>query len=321
MKLNSGIDLSARSRGAIKLLFIIVALSFFLYQAADQPTRKLDHAWLLYVIVGLLVNQLGNHVVTYRMQIILGAFEIKLTHLKALKVHLQSLFYFLVIPSPVAVDLARAQKVRSAATSSTLSTIGLAVVTDRVIGLIGSIVIVILFAPAVWPSLNFELINIKSSIFIIMAIAVLGTAILYKVIGNQALKEQLLQFRGFCARHRLVFFKAILLSIIINILVGLSVCAFALAMGLTFSPLIIITGLAAALFGMLVPISVAGIGASEAFASGIFVLFDIDILDAAIIAFLAYGARVAGGVLGAFWEISDGLNQVMTRPRKESRRG
>lgn len=244
------------------------------------------------------------------MQLVLNIFAMKIKHLDAMKVHLQSLFYFLLIPMPVAVDVSRYQKIRKSIRNAEFKQVSASVITDRLIGLIGAFVVILLSLPFMYAQLNAELLNANILLLMFVVTSLLLLATFIRLRGDARIASALNNLLTLLGSKGTVVGIAVLVSVVINIIVACAVYLFACAVGLKVDLSVIIIGSAVSLFGMIVPVSFAGIGISEALAGGTFVLFGAAPLDATYLALAGYFSRVVGGLQGGAWEIFDGLVDI-----------
>jgi hypothetical protein len=138
-------------------LKLVVAPVGLIWLVTSLFTDKLFSAtnpiWPL-LSIALILNQLALTMFAFRMRMALRAFGIDVSLYQAQRIHLQSMFYFFVLPMTVGLEAARFGKIKYLLNAQT-SGIGLAssLLVDRLIGALAAV----LLAIAVWPMLDFQI--------------------------------------------------------------------------------------------------------------------------------------------------------------------
>src|SRR5207237_9242534 len=90
-----------------KLLVVPIGLGILAMQVASDPHLRLVSIDPKALLVALAVNQAALLLFAMRMQLALRAFGATLTIGQSLRVHLQPMFYFFVLPMTVGWEVAR----------------------------------------------------------------------------------------------------------------------------------------------------------------------------------------------------------------------
>src|SRR5436190_10418564 len=98
---------------ALKLLLVPIGLAILASQLMRDPRLGVVGLDPVLVVAALLVNQVALLLFAMRMRLALRVFGIGLTLMQSLRVHLQSVFYFFVLPMTVGLELARFAKIKS----------------------------------------------------------------------------------------------------------------------------------------------------------------------------------------------------------------
>lgn len=86
-------------------------------------------------MLAIVVNQLALWVFSLRMRSVLEAFDIQISRLQAHKIHLQSVFYYFVLPMTIGLEMSRYVKVKALVGDGLKPLmLGAALLADRIAG-------------------------------------------------------------------------------------------------------------------------------------------------------------------------------------------
>ena len=106
--------------GAFRLVVVPAALIWVLSRVTGLTWTPAALASPTALLVGLVVNQIALCVFALRMQLVLRLFEVRIGWLPALRIHLQSMFYFFALPMTVGLEIARYVKIRAIEPAATV---------------------------------------------------------------------------------------------------------------------------------------------------------------------------------------------------------
>jgi uncharacterized membrane protein YbhN (UPF0104 family) len=297
----------------LKLLVVPVGLGLLAAGLTRDSRFGSLHFDALPLIAALLVNQLALTLFAARMQVVLRVFGMALTLLQGLRVHLQSMFYFFVLPMTVGLEVARFAKVRSllgekAATSS----LAYALLGDRVVGAAAAFVI----ALALLPFMRFEALATWTGPagwlpWGLGAVAVASLALLHPRVREHA--AQLLALLR-TEHRRLAWSFAI--ALVTHACFASAIYIAAVGAGIPIGAVQALFAVSAAMLFVVVPVSFAGVSPVEAANFGVVAAMGFTLDQAAMFAFLVYLAKLVAAVEGAAWELYEGsghLSRMLTQ--------
>ena len=292
---------------ALKLLVVPAGLALLAIElAGDARLGAITiHAGLL--AAALAVNQAALTLFAARMQVTLRVFGVALTLVQGLRVHLQSMFYFFVLPMTVGLEVARFAKIRSllgerAATGA----LTYALLADRLVGAGAALAI----ALALLPFVRFERLATfgASTAWWPWAVAVAGVMLLGLL--SQRLREHAAKLLALLrAEHRRLAF-AFAIALVTHACFALGIHLAALGAGIPIEFLQSLFAVSAAMLFVVVPVSFAGVSPVEAANVGVLVAMGFTIEQAGLFALIAYLAKLVAAIEGAAWEIAEGGGEL-----------
>ena len=158
----------------LKLVLVTGGLLLLLHWALqrlpdDRPALDL---WSL--LGAVLLNQLALYAAAWRLQATLAAFGVSIRRGQAMRIHLQSLFYFFFVPMSVGLEIARFLKVRDIDPTVSAKRLLFALLFDRVLGLAGVLMVVGILLPIVLPALLPQLWHPGWLLFAVVVAAIIG---------------------------------------------------------------------------------------------------------------------------------------------------
>jgi len=288
---------------AIKLIAVPAGLIWLVSELLADT--RLEHVqidpWLL--AAALATNQLALLLFALRMRIVLSAFDIVLSLHQTIRIHLQSMFYFFVIPMTVGLEAARFAKIKSAAAGSTIPStdLGAALLTDRLIGAFAALAI----ALALCPFIQFQMPadwRFNTSALWLPAIGLIVMAIFLRFLFRQLLSD--LAAKWLVRLGNLM--KAFAVSLIVHFLFCLGIFLAALAIAIPIELHQVVFVVSASMLFVVLPFSFAGVGPIEAANIALLLSLGMSTEQAVVFALISYLARLAAAFEGAAWEIWEG---------------
>lgn len=287
----------------VKLLAVLVFLALVSIKLVNEPHArlfKLSPAWL---IAALLINQIALCLFALRMRLVLRIFAIRISYFQSLRIHLQSMLYYFVVPMTVGLEAARFAKIRNrlGATVGTAN-LGAALVGDRLIGAVAAVI----WAGALLPVISVHLVVHQNWKVPLLIAGIVFTIAVLLVLLYGRLRFYLRELIRLFHAGR----KAVFLSLIVALLTALF---FALAVyfavrgaGLQISFIQTLFAISAAMLFIVIPVSLAGVSPAEAAAVGVMAGMGISLEQAALFALLTYIARLIAAFEGGIWELYEG---------------
>lgn len=302
-------DLFSREhRGAIacRLAVIVAGVGVLL---AQGPWR--DAAWPVHAgrtaLLALAVNQLTLVLTATRFHRVLSANHLHTPWRAIFAIHLQSMFYFFFVPMTVGLELSRFAKLKRLHPGVPNTALGATILLDRFVGVAGALVFTALSLP--WVALH-EHTAVTLGWQRALALAGAGIVAFLALLAWPRARHQLLEAWRVVAPncHRLG--PAALLT-------ALSQAAFAYAVQQSAAAFGIDIGFAATLFAVsasmlfiVLPVSFAGAGPSEAACAALFAMLGLPAREALIASGLVYGLRLVAALQGAAVEIVSDLRSL-----------
>lgn len=296
---------------AVKLIAVPAGLIWLIRKLLADP--RLGHVpfdpWLL--AAALITIQLGLLFFAVRMRMVLSAFGIALSFRQTIRIHLQSMFYFFVIPMTVGLEAARFAKIKEAVVESTISSavLGVALLTDRIIGALAALFIAVAMLPFVqfqipadW-HLNATLLWISAA----GGFAVVAAILLSRL--RSYLMTLIAQWRGHLGRLS----KAFVVAIMVHAFFCFGIYLAARSISIPIEPHQALFVISAAMMFIILPFSVAGAGSMEI--AGVAMLLALGMSTEQAVAFtlLSYLARMVAAFEGGIWEIWEGGLMAISR--------
>lgn len=226
---------------------------------------------------------------------------IAISSLNAVKIHLQSQFYFFCVPV-VGMDAARFLKIKNSSTfPTTNSSVAKVLIYDRLAGVLGALVVALACLPFLQTSayiVGLIILSVLTFLFIAYILFVILTRftrlrnILVSVIERKSLNSLV----------KLVLIEGALSSAFMSISVVLG----GFALGLDFDPIMVVMGASIAMLANAVPINLFGLGPAELAMGSIYILLGISVEVSLALVSLSFLGRLIGAFEGASLEgVSD----------------
>ena len=96
-----------------KLTIVPLLLAYLIFDFIKQSSLTTLNLNIWIIVAALIVNQIGLMLFAIRMHLILHIFNINISYFQSLRIHLQSMFYFFVLPMTVGMEAARYVKINN----------------------------------------------------------------------------------------------------------------------------------------------------------------------------------------------------------------
>ena len=292
---------------AFKLIIVPIGIGWVMYKAGSEG-GVFATVWRSDLILAALVlNEVALWMLSVRLARILSIFSASLSTVEAFKINLQSLFYFLVVPTSLGMETLRYLRINQAVPQLSKTETVSALLLDRLIGVASALII---FAVAGWwtvprlsASISFGYQLLLLPILIAGGIVMLTFAWSKWGTSLSGLVSVLL-----AARYKVLLLIAY--GAAIQALTVLAIWFAANGLGFKAGLADIGWGVMGATVLMILPLSIAGLGAGELGGVALLIAVGSDHKTALAIIFLAYLGRVAGGIQGAVLEFLDGAKML-----------
>jgi uncharacterized membrane protein YbhN (UPF0104 family) len=297
-------------RTVLKILVVAGCLVYLMSRLTNgpAPSNLVEPAALLAAIV---VNQIALTLFAVRMRAVLSLIDIDLTFRDSIRIHLQSMFYFFVVPMTVGLELARFLKIRSLAPKADGLKLGAALVFDRLVGagcalLIALVLLAFMQLPLITPSPLWALAALGGA-----AIAFFAARTLPRL--RQAAAVSLALGREHPGR----LLGIVAISIVMHVTSAIAILLAAGAFGIAIDLLQTLFAVCGGMILMVLPVAFGGFGPADAGATGLLILLGQPPGVAVTVAALIFAARLIGGIEGGIWEIADSGVEAISRVRTD----
>ncbi|RYG38734.1 MAG: flippase-like domain-containing protein [Burkholderiales bacterium] len=270
-----------------------------------------------WMIPALVLNEIALTLFGVRMQFLLSTLGVMLRWRDAFRVHLQSMFYFFIVPMTVGVEIARFAKIRAALPGTPAKRILPALLLDRMVGAGSGAML----AAVMWPFVQFDaapwLDASTAALWICLGgMAMIGGAVLIRRV-RLAITEVIHAILASWRRVSLIF----VLSICMHVVFALGIYCAAQAFLIDIALIEILFAVAAGSLLVAIPVSLGGVGAADVTTVTIFVAMGHTLEQSILLGALPYLARLVGAVQGGVWEMLDGGAESIARTRTLMRAG
>jgi glycosyltransferase 2 family protein len=282
--------------GLVRLVLVPAAL-IWIVSSISSATLAAVVSDPTSLLTGLLVNQIALCLFALRMQLVLQLFALRIGWFAALRIHLQSVFYFFALPMTVGLEIARLIKIRQIQSGATVMQISSALLLDRLLGAGSAFAVVILCMPFV----NAPIVPDVPSWAWLMGMALSVATCLIVVVSPWG-RAQLAKFLGLVQGRWVGLAALFLFSMVMHVVFAAGVQFAARGLDLPISLLNTLVAVAGGMLLLVVPVSLAGLGPAEAGAAGLLFAMGYSPAIALAVGVLPYLARLVGALEGAVWE-------------------
>jgi uncharacterized membrane protein YbhN (UPF0104 family) len=296
----------------LRILVVAGGLVYLISRVNDGPAPATLIAPFA-LVAALTVNQIALTLFAVRMRAVLALIDVDLTFMDSIRIHLQSMFYFFIVPMTVGLELARFLKIRSVAPQVDRLKLSVALVFDRLVGagsalLIALVLLAFMPRPLITPSPLWALAALGGA-----AVAFFAARALPRL--RRAVVESLALVRERPGSLLRILAVSVAMHMTSAIAILLASAAFGIAIDL-FQTLFAVCG---GMILMIVPVAFGGFGPADAGATGLLVLLGRPSGVAVTVAALIFAARLIGGLQGGIWEIADSGVEAISRLRVDRR--
>ncbi|MBL8670638.1 MAG: flippase-like domain-containing protein [Alphaproteobacteria bacterium] len=296
----------------LKLLAVPLGVGLavdWLLGSAEQQDRAAN-LWL--ILLSLAINRATVAVAALRLKATLAAFAVHLPWSDAHRIHLQSMFYYVVVPMQVGLEISRFFKVRAVAIGVTTPRLLLALLADRAVGMSAAVGIALATLPFVTLRAERGIALDRDALLVAGAIAAAGCA---AALAVPRIRRLLLRIWEATAGRRGFLLASGLLSIVIMLGWTGAIYVATLGLGIETAPVAFLFGSMAGVLGTVVPLSLIGAGPGEAAAVAAFVLLGVEQQAAVVIALVGYLAKLVTAIEGGVWEIAGDARRMIAGRR------
>ncbi|MDC0387469.1 hypothetical protein OAN74_01150 [Gammaproteobacteria bacterium] len=231
---------------------------------------------------------------------------IAISFLNAVKIHLQSQFYFFCVPI-VGMDAARFFKIKNSCSfPTTNSSVAKVLIYDRLAGVIGALVVALACLPFLQTSAHIVGLIILS-VLTFLFIACILIVMLARFTKLRNILVSVIERKSLNSLIKLVLIEGAMSSAFMSISVVLG----GFALGLEFDPIIVVLGASIAMLANAVPINLFGLGPAELAMGSIFILLGISVEVSLALVSLSFLGRFIGAFEGASLEGASDLSSAL----------
>lgn len=293
--------------------FVLWLISQSLANEHYNEILKID--WL-FIVPAIIVNQIALILFAIRMQVMLGLFNITISRLQSLRIHLQSMFYFFALPMTVGLEAARFAKIKSIAGEGAQAvTLGSALLTDRLIGALVSL----FFSAILFSSVNFEM-SPQWNMRVSLAVVLGGGGLIFLLSLHGRIRSYIREAIGLIFSERKGLWIAVIAAVSTHLVFALGIYLAAMAVHLQITFIQTVFAVSTAMLFVIFPVSFAGVGPVEAATFGVLLGLGVPMEQAVIFAFISYVAKLIAAFEGGGWELYEGgeyVSQLLLKMRKE----
>ncbi len=262
-----------------------------------------------FIVFAIIVNQVALTLFAFRMRKVLDVFGMKVSWSQSLRIHLQSMFYFFVLPMTVGLEAARFAKIKTIVGNDVqILTLGSALLADRFIGALAALVL----AVVLFPFMNFTILSQWDTQSAgVVFIGCSGLILLMFLHGG--VRAHVRETIRLIHSVRRGLWVALMVSISTHVVFafGIYIAAIGTQLEITFPQTLF--AISAAMLFVILPISFAGISPVEAAAFGLLLSLGISADQALVFVFISYSAKLIAAFEGGGWELYDGGEYVSRR--------
>lgn len=293
----------------LKASLVVAGLGLLVSWAADSLPVDRSAVSPFAVALAVLLNQAALYAAAERLRATLAAFDMTISRGQAFGIHLRSLFYFFFVPMSVGLEISRFFAIRAICPGASGRRLLLALLIDRLLGVLAAFLVVVALVGAVLPELAPRHVNPWWYLGAVALACLLGAALLAHGTLRRYARD-LVEALG-STGPRLVI--PIMLSFATLLLMCASVFAFANGAGILIAPIALTFALAASLFGMAIPVSLLGATLGEVAGVGTLALIGLTPAAAVMLASVAYCGRLLGAIQGAVVELWGEVGRAASR--------
>lgn len=287
--------------GIIKYPLVLGLLVWLLHTAwpslAGFTAQGIDWAWLL---LGLVVFQIAILLFARRFQLVLRCSGINRCYRHVLAIYMGSIIYFFITPGGIGVEAARFARLKDARTST--PALLSALLVDRLFGMLAAVLLGV-FGLGVLLSVLSDVSAHSYYLLLIGAVSVVVLIAATAYIKRQLLLSVLDDLRRDYAANKGALMQALLCSIVLQALMGLSVFYCARAIGMSVDAFTALWVTAAGMVLMVLPVNAGGFGLNDAGTALLFHAAGLPLADATTLALIVFLLRLWSGLQSGVLEL------------------
>jgi uncharacterized membrane protein YbhN (UPF0104 family) len=295
------VSVSPYVTGVLRLVVVPAGLLWVFTHTPEfglSNTISLRPTW---IVLALVMNQMALLIFAARMRLVLGVWDVRIDWISAVRIHFQSLFYFVAVPMTVGMEISRFIKIRTIDPSVPKAALAGTLLIDRVIGALAALGVALLCLP--WLKFDTALpiaphwLWIGLATVLVLALTALAWPASWRLIGKLRVVTQGRQ-KGLLA--------ALALGLVMNVVFSFAIELAAIGLGAKISFLETMFAVSASMLLIAIPVSFAGLGPADAGAAALLITLGCDVRSAVIVGVLPYAGRLIAAVQGGVWEFFDG---------------
>lgn len=292
---------------AIKLLLVPAGLIALAASLLDDPRFPHLSIGPLPILAALALNQVALLLFAIRMKAVMGAFGVPVSVPQSLRIHLQSMFYFFALPMTVGLEVARFAKIkRLLGDRADNAGLSYALLADRMVGALAAVLV----AAALLPFVGVPVLKLERAIPGWVAAGLGACVLVGGYVARSALRRHLEQALDLARKGRGALAAALAVALVTHVTFILGVQVAAAGMGLGIATAQTLFAISAAMLFVVIPVSFAGVSPVEAACAALLVGLGVPIEAAAVLALIAYLAKLVAAFEGGAWEMLEGGGQL-----------
>ena len=286
-----------------KLIVVPIGLGILAMEVVNDPRLGLVTVDPKALAAALAVNQVCLLLFAMRMQLVLRVFGVALTTGQSLRVHLQSTFYFFVLPMTVGLEMARFTKIRNlVGDRATTGALTYALLVDRLVGALAALILTLVLL------LFVELKGLVrwggSAPWLLGGIAAIGVVVLLSV--RRRIHQHVKEVLGLIRSGHRGLWASLIVAILTHCCFAFGIYLAAVGVNVQIGFILTLFTISAAMLFVVFPVSFAGVSPVEGAGLGVLLAAGIPVNQAAIFVLLSYLAKLVAAFEGGGWEIYEG---------------
>lgn len=291
----------------IKLIAVPLFLGFVAAKLLNDPHIRLFRINPALLFAAVVVNQAALCLFAMRMRLVLHVFAIRISYFQSLRIHLQSMLYYFVVPMTVGLEAARFAKIKNKLGDKVnAANLGSALVGDRLIGAVAAAI----WAVALLPVISVRLVMHRDwNVAVAVVAAMCAAGILIALLHGRVRLYVGELIRLFHTGQNALYLS-LLVALMTHFLFSLAVYFAVRGADLQITFTQTLFAISSAMLFIVIPVSFAGVSPAEAAGVGVLVGIGIPLEQATIFALLAYFARLIAALEGGIWELFEGSREA-----------
>lgn len=297
------------------LIYLKVVLVPFILWGIFSALLSKDNIQSFYqanalVVVAVFINQIGLIFYALRLKKLALIYRGPLGLVESLKIHLQSIFYQVFIPSTAGMEVARFAKIKLLYPEISNKSLVAALLSDRAWSLLATLLTVGILSPFFIK--KFIVVNYQQS-YIPWTIGV-SIVILIAVGIHPQVRSKISKVCSLLLEQKPHALRLGILSLLAHVFSLVAVCMLLRSLDLNISLGECLFGVSLSMLFLIVPVAILGITLSDGAAIVMFTILGYSAEHAALVASCVYVLRMLGALQGGVWEfIEDGYKIKMYR--------